>query len=139
MNEQTCNDRDACERVPGHRDEHRAGEKTWPKIHEAPLWEPSGLLARRLGHAEPARAAVWFAVCDVAAHEGHITSEWADNVWGSGHESGWTYQEVTGAHGRVLYEGPDEEEARAVLAKWLECDSPEKGTYCYAHNPRPAS
>lgn len=88
---------------------------------------------------ETARAAVWFAVGDRGAHEGHITSEWADNAWVPGNDDGWTYQQITGPHGAVLYEGPDENEARRVLVDWLKCDAMETGRYCYAHNPKPDS
>lgn len=71
----------------------------------------------------------WFAVGDIAAHEGNVTSVSGDD---------WTYQrDVTGAHGTVLYEGSSESEARAVLAAWDQCDAPARGAYCYAHNPRP--
>jgi len=75
-------------------------------------------------------APIWFAVGNIAAHEGHVTSV-------SGED--WTYQrDVTGAHGTVLYEGPSESEARSVLSEWLKCDAVEKGEYCYAHNRRDA-
>ncbi len=69
----------------------------------------------------------WFAVGDIAAHEGHVTSVRGDEDW--------TYQGVTGAHGTVLYEGSSEEEARSTLAAWLVCDAAARGTHCYAHNP----
>lgn len=69
----------------------------------------------------------WFAVGNIAAHQGHVTSVSGD---------GWTYQaDVTGSHGTVLYEGPSESEARATLAAWEKCDAPLAGTCCYAHNP----
>ena len=78
---------------------------------------------------------IHFAVGDIAAHEGFTTKRHADDVWTPENESGWTYQEVTGAHGRVLYEGPSEEKARAELDAWLVCDAPSSGAYCYSHNP----
>ena len=74
------------------------------------------------------RNIIFFAVGNRAEHSGHVTSVDADRDW--------TYQgDVTGAHGTVLYEGRDEAKARAVLDEWLVCDSSEKGTYCYTHNP----
>lgn len=77
----------------------------------------------------------YFAVIDRAEHSGHVTSV-TGPAWPA--EGGWTYQhDVTGAHGAVLYEGPSEEQARADLAAYLVCDAPERGTYCYSHNPRP--
>lgn len=78
---------------------------------------------------------IHFAVGDVAAHEGYVTKRHADDAWTPEQPNGWTYQEVTGAHGRVLYEGPSEEKARAELDAWLVCDAPETGRCCYAHNP----
>jgi hypothetical protein len=50
-------------------------------------------------------------------------------------QSGWTYQDATGPHGCVLYDGPSEAEARRVLNEFLRCDAPEKGAYCCSHNP----
>lgn len=67
----------------------------------------------------------WFAVGDVSAHDGHVTS--VDN------DRDWTYQsDVTGAHGTVLYEGATKTEACRVLNAWLVCDAPEKGTWIHA-------
>lgn len=71
------------------------------------------------------RDRVWFTVGDIAAHDGSVFSVIGDD---------WTYQELCGSHGTVLYEGPSEAEARRILAEWLQCDSVDKGTYCYTHN-----
>lgn len=72
--------------------------------------------------------AIWFAVVDVAAHEGHVTCERKDGDW--------TYQDVTSGR-RIVYEGPWEREARRALDAFLVCDSVARGAYCYAHNPHP--
>ena len=71
----------------------------------------------------------FFAVGDVAAHDGYVTSRQSDGAW--------TYQDVTGPHGTVLLESTSEDEARAALDAWLVCDATARGAYCYAHNPRP--
>lgn len=70
-----------------------------------------------------------FAIINHAEHSGHYHFEPDDD--------GWTYQQITGSHGSVLYEGDSEEEARDKLAAYLECDSMERGEYCYSHNPCP--
>ena len=78
-----------------------------------------------------ARGIIFFAVGDVAEHSGHLARVDADYEW--------TYQQdVTGAHGTVLYEGRSAAEAQRALDAWLVCDATENGTYCYTHNPRSA-
>lgn len=49
-------------------------------------------------------------------------------------EGGWTFQDVIGAHGHILYEGPSAEEAQEALDKFLVCTAPADGAYCYTHN-----
>lgn len=93
---------------------------------------------RRLGGVVAA-STTWFAIGNVAEHSGFVDSRKTDDGWTPENESGWTYQEVTGAHGIVLHEGLDEEEARKVLGAWLVCDAPERGAYCYTHNPTRSS
>jgi hypothetical protein len=67
----------------------------------------------------------FFAVGDVGAHDGFVASR-EGPAWPT--EGGWTYQDVTGAHGTVLHEGT-EAECRATLDKWLECDD----DHCFTH------
>lgn len=71
----------------------------------------------------------WFAVVDVAAHDGHVTSVHGP-AWPS--KGGWTYQEVCGAHGTVLLESTDRAACALALDAWLaECPGRD---YCYTHN-----
>ena len=77
---------------------------------------------------------VWFAVVDIAAHDGFITPRWAPDIWTPENPSGWTYQDVTGAHGTILHEGRSAAEAQAVLDGWLDCPATRAGRY-YTHNP----
>lgn len=89
--------------------------------------------AREIAREDPsliwceASDTTWFAIGDIGAHEGFVTSRRDDDAWTGSNESGWTYQEVCGAHGSVLYEGHDEQKARETLDKWLECPRAEKG------------
>ena len=78
---------------------------------------------------------LFIAVGDTAAHNGYIREMDADDVWCNENPSGWTYQDVTGAHGHILGEFDTEEEAQEVLDNFLQCDSVETGRYCYTHNP----
>jgi hypothetical protein len=83
---------------------------------------------------EQAVETTWFAVGDRAAHEGYVTSR-IGPPWPA--EGGWTEQDVTGAHGHILYEGDGpsaEAEAWNALEEFLQCDAEEEGRYCYAHN-----
>lgn len=79
-------------------------------------------------------AIIHFAVGRTDEHSGHLAERDSDSIWCNENPSGWTYQDITGAHGDVLYEGPSKEEAQSALDKWLECDAEAKGTYCYTHN-----
>lgn len=75
-------------------------------------------LPRPEGWASPeARAKVtYFAVGDRADPlSGYVTHRRGPAF---PHPEGWTYQDVTGAHNAVLYEGESEEEATAALAKY---------------------
>ena len=74
----------------------------------------------------------YFAVGDHAAHDGFTTSR-AGPAWPA--EGGWTYQDVAGPHGNVIYEGASEADAVAALNAFLVCDAPTTGAYCYTHNP----
>lgn len=89
---------------------------------------------RRLGGIV-ATPVIWLAIGNVAEHSGFVTSRSADDGWTPENESGWTYQEVCGSHGTVLHEGDGEDDARKILDAWLVCDAPERGIYCYTHNP----
>ena len=89
----------------------------------------------RTNVTEATLSRIYVTVGDVGAHEGFVTGHAADDAWLPEHPSGWTYQEVTGAHGTVLYEGPDVEEAQRVLDAWLDCPAARDGRYCYTHNP----
>lgn len=62
------------------------------------------------------------------AHTGHVAEVDTDDPY-------WNYQQLTGAHGTVLHECNDGAEADRILTDWLKCDSVERGTYCYTHNP----
>ena len=77
----------------------------------------------------------YIAVGNTAEHSGYIEERDADDVWRNGNEHGWTNQDVTGAYGFILAECETRKEAQKELDSFLECDSVEKGTYCYTHNP----
>lgn len=77
-------------------------------------------------------AKTWFAVGNTAEHSGFVTARLDRDAWTSKHESGWTYQDVTGAHGSILGEFDTESEAQACLDKWLECNDER----CYTHGSR---
>lgn len=74
----------------------------------------------------------YFAVGDMAAHDGAVTQK-DGPAWPV--EGGWTEQDVTGAHGRILYEGESRTAAQEALDAFLACDAPATGMYCYTHNP----
>lgn len=76
----------------------------------------------------PGPPTTWFAVGDIAAHDGFVTSRVATDVWTGQNPSGWTHQDVTGAHGTILHEGT-EDECRAKLDTWLQCSDDR----CYSH------
>lgn len=86
-----------------------------------------GACARRLELAPP--ATIFFAVGDVGAHDGYVTAR-VGPAWPV--PGGWTYQDITGAHGTVLYEGTTREEAQRELDAWLVCDD----EHCYTHGAR---
>ena len=70
----------------------------------------------------------YIVIGNVAAHDGWVSEVDPD-------DDSWTYQQLIGAHGTVLDEKETKGEADQVLAQWLTCDSVERGTYCYTHNP----
>lgn len=75
------------------------------------------------------------AVGDVGEHSGYV-APMRGPIWPEGPgQTGWTYQDATGPHGTVLYDGPSEAEARRVLDGFLRCSAAEAGAYCYTHNP----
>ena len=64
----------------------------------------------------------WFAVADIAADVAWVTSA-VGPAWPAA--GGWTYQQITGAHGTVLWEGegPDaREEAERQAELWRRRD-----------------
>ena len=67
----------------------------------------------------------FFAVGNVAEHSGSVESREGE-AWPA--PGGWTYQDVTGAHGTILCEGT-EDECRAKLDVWLQCSD----NRCYTH------
>jgi hypothetical protein len=70
----------------------------------------------------------FFAVGDVGAHDGFVTSRVTADIWTGQNPGGWTYQDVTGAHGTILHEGT-ENECRTKLDSWLQCSDDR----CYTH------
>ena len=75
------------------------------------------------------------AVGDVGEHSGYVATM-RGPIWPEGPgQTGWTYQDATGPHGCVLYEGPSEAEAQRELDEFLRCPAAEAGEYCYSHNP----
>lgn len=80
-------------------------------------------------------ATIYFAIGEVAAHDGFVTARESDDGWLPENPNGWTYQDVCGAHGRVLDECDTRETAQAVLDAWLAKCSSNDGGYCYTHNP----
>lgn len=58
----------------------------------------------------------WIVVGDWAANEAHLVDVDMDNIWTSENESGWTWQEVTGAHGEMIGEFENEQDAMAACA-----------------------
>lgn len=87
-----------------------------------------------MGYGDPVtvrsedRDVVFFAVGDVGAHDGFVTSRIASDIWTGQNLGGWTYQNVTGAHGTILHEGT-EDECRTKLNSWLQCSNDR----CYTH------
>lgn len=77
-------------------------------------------------------ARTYFTVGDIAAHDAHVTYE-DGPPWPA--RGGWTYQDITGSHGTVIYEGPSEADAEKARAEFMKCDAQENGAYCYTHNP----
>lgn len=77
----------------------------------------------------------WMVIGDVGAHEGRVVEVDLDDARTDENPGGWTYQELTGAHGAVLSEHAAPEAAAAALEGWERCDAREKGQYCYSHNP----
>ncbi len=78
----------------------------------------------------------YFVVVNRAEHSGFIEKMDMDKVWRSNvQEDGWTNQDVTGQYGSIRGEYDTLGEAQEELATYLRCDSVEKGTYCYTHNP----
>lgn len=77
---------------------------------------------------------IYFAVGDVAEHSGSITARSASDMWTPDNPGGWTMGAISRS-GRILYEGPDEDEAQHALDAFLECDAAVRGVYCYSHNP----
>ena len=71
---------------------------------------------------------IFFAVGDVGAHDGFVTSRVTADIWTGQNPGGWTYQDVTGAHGTILHEGT-ENECRTKLDSWLQCSDDR----CYTH------
>lgn len=69
---------------------------------------------------------VYMAVIDTAAHDGHVR-EVSGPAWPA--EGGWTYQDITGAHGAVLVEGLRRAPVQAALDAWLVCSD----AHCYTH------
>lgn len=63
-------------------------------------------------HASEEATKTWFAVWEDGADEGSVTSR-KGPAWPV--EGGWTYQDVHGAHGRVIYEGHSEDDAWDAL------------------------
>ena len=85
--------------------------------------------ARRAEVAQPkVGAVVFFAVGDVGAHDGFVTSRVVADIWTGQNPGGWTYQDVAGAHGTILHEGT-EIECQAKLDSWLRCSDDR----CYTH------
>ena len=78
-----------------------------------------------------ARGFRWFVVGNIAAHTGHIVEFHMDDMYD------YFYQDAKGSHGTALGEYATMEEAKQCLASFLQCDSVERGTYCYNHNPNP--
>jgi hypothetical protein len=78
----------------------------------------------------------FFVIGDDAAHSAEIREMEMDDIWtGSGpDDSGWTYQNICGAHGRVIDQANTEEEANKIMTNYLKCDSVKTGRYCYSHN-----
>lgn len=88
-----------------------------------------------LGLAPIQKKTVYVVVGETAAHDGGIGYMDPDDRWSNDNPGGWTYQDVCGAHGHVLLETEDKEEADRALAEWLQCPAAERGDYCYTHNP----
>ena len=78
---------------------------------------------------------IYIVVGNTAEHSGYIDKRDDDDCWCNENPQGWTNQDVTGPHGHILAECDTKKEAKAELDSFLECDSVEKGTYCYTHNP----
>lgn len=75
---------------------------------------PAGWASR-----EERAVVTWFAVWDRGAGEGYVTDRRGPAWHPQNHPNGWTYQDVTGAHGAVIFESADadaEQRARDTLA-----------------------
>ncbi len=80
----------------------------------------------------------YYVITFPGSHEGYVVEMNTEDIWSNENPGGWTYNQICGSHGNIHGEYSTREKAEEVLDKWLECDSKEKGTYCYAHNPNPA-
>jgi hypothetical protein len=103
------------------------------------------------GHAEQLHEALTAAGCtEIRWYDGLVC--WLTAAGDAGHlqltrtathgdepEPGFRYADYTAPHGTLYLETTDRAEADRELDEYLECDSVEMGTYCYTHNPFPAS
>lgn len=95
------------------------------------------LSGRWYGDGDPAEPhppsrTTWLVIGNVAEHSAYVIDVDTDDV-------GFRCQTYTAPHGTVLHETHSREEAERELRDWLQCDAEESDSYCYTHNPRPAS
>lgn len=77
----------------------------------------------------------YYVVINVPEHSGYLVEMDPDEIWSGMNPGGWTYQDICGSHGNVMFQTFDEEEAKETLEKYLDCDKAKRGEYCYTHNP----
>ena len=75
----------------------------------------------------------YYVVKDRPAHEGYVAHIPEKSWWSTTNPDGVTEQSLGGCVTGPFFK----HEAEKRLAEYLECDSVEEGTYCYAHNPYP--
>lgn len=95
-------------------DTRMPGDSERAPVRYIAIPRPAGWASR-----EDRALVTWFAVWNSSEGEGHVTSRRGPAWHPQTHPNGWTYQEVVGAHGTLIFESADadaEQRARDTLA-----------------------